>query len=58
MSWTLHVDAEAGMTPVAVPVETAGGHLARTMREEVGERSVVWKSSQSNVSTRDMRAWS
>ena len=58
MSWTLHAGAEAGMTSVAVPVETAGGHLARTMREEVGERSVVWKSSQSNVSTRDMRAWS
>jgi len=53
MSWILHVDAEAGTTSEVGAVELAGAHSARTMREEGGEKAVVWKSSQSSVWTRN-----
>ena len=50
MSWILHVGVAAGMTSAAGPVDVEESHLAITTREEVGEQSVLWKSSQSNVS--------
>ena len=49
MSWILHVGVAAGMTSVAGRVDVVEGHLATTTREEAGEQSVLWKSSQSIV---------